>query len=105
MSAGRAGGATANPFDTMDTQQGRIINMPAGKTNTAADPDPELQSMKEHLEETISLELGATDISDKVQMTYDSRGLWSGLRRRIFTIREASKCAWTCSRFWIASER
>ena len=72
---GNAGGTTANPFDTMDTQQGRIINMPAGKTNTASDPDPELQSMKELLEETISLELGATEISDKVQMTYDSRGL------------------------------
>jgi chemotaxis protein MotB len=72
---GQSGGNTANPFDTMDTQAGRIINMPAGKTNTASDPDPGLQSVKELLEETISLELGATEMSDKVQMTYDSRGL------------------------------
>jgi chemotaxis protein MotB len=72
---GQSGGATANPFETMENPAGRIVNMPAGKTNTAADPDPELQSMKEMLEETISLELGATEISDKVQMAYDSRGL------------------------------
>jgi flagellar motor protein MotB len=44
---GNAGGSTANPFDTMETAQGRIINMPAGKSNTASDPDPQLQSMKE----------------------------------------------------------
>jgi chemotaxis protein MotB len=69
------GGSTANPFDTMESQTGRIINMPAGKTNTSSDPDPDLQNMKEALEESISLELGSTDISDKVQMTYDSRGL------------------------------
>lgn len=72
---GKSGGSTASPFDTLESQQGRIQNLPAGKTNTAADGDPELQSMKELLEETISLELGATDVSDKVQMTYDSRGL------------------------------
>jgi chemotaxis protein MotB len=72
---GQSGANTANPFDTMETQAGRIINMPAGKTNTASDQDPGLQSMKELLEETISLELGATEMSDKVQMTYDSRGL------------------------------
>jgi chemotaxis protein MotB len=72
---GAGGGATANPFDTVETQQGRILNMPAGKTNTASDPDSDLQSMKEKLEESISLELGSTDISDKVQMNYDSQGL------------------------------
>jgi len=72
---GNAGGSTANPFDTMESQQGRILNMPAGKTNTASDPDPDLQSMKELLEETISLELGSTELSDKVQMSFDSRGL------------------------------
>ncbi len=72
---GNAGGNTANPFDAIEYQGGRAANLPAGKTNTAADPDPELQEMKELLEETVSLELGMTDLSEKVQMQYDSRGL------------------------------
>src|SRR6185437_674227 len=68
---GQSGGPTANPFDVMQSQQGRILNMPAGKTNTASSPDADLKDMKEALQESISLELGATDISDKVQMYYD----------------------------------
>jgi len=69
------GGATANPFDSIESQSGRVIDMPQGKTNTASDPDPDLQNTKEALEESISLELGSTDINDKVQMNYDSQGL------------------------------
>ena len=72
---GASGGSTANPFENMEPPGGRVQNLPAGKTNTAQDPDPDLQEMKELLEETISLELGVTDISDKVQMQFDSRGL------------------------------
>jgi chemotaxis protein MotB len=72
---GNAGGNTANPFENLELPGGRAINLPAGKTHTATDPDPELQDMKELLEESISLELGVTDISDKVQMQFDSRGL------------------------------
>src|SRR6185312_5849914 len=51
---GHAGGDTANPFDQMETQQGRILNLPAGKTNTSAERDSEIASMKEKLEESIS---------------------------------------------------
>lgn len=72
---GNSGGNTANAFDNMEPPGGRAQNLPAGKTNTASDPDPDLQEMKELLEETISLELGVTDISDKIQLQYDSRGL------------------------------
>lgn len=72
---GSSGGNTANPFETEEIPAGRPINLPAGKFNTAADPDPELQEMKELLEESISLELGATDVSDRLQMQFDSRGL------------------------------
>lgn len=72
---GSSGGDTANPFDTMDSPEGRIHNLPAGKTNTAADPDPELQEIKELLEESISLELGVTETSEKLQLEFDSRGL------------------------------
>lgn len=73
--SGTAGGQTANPFEEVEPPGGRAVNLPAGKTHTAADPDPELQEMKELLEETVSLELGVSDLSDKMQMEYDSRGL------------------------------
>ncbi len=72
---GASGGNTANPLDTIEPPGGRVMNLPAGKTNTASDPDPQLQEIKELLEETISLELGVTDLSEKMQMNFDSRGL------------------------------
>lgn len=72
---GASGGATVNNFEIVEAPGGRALNMPAGKTNTAADPDPELQETRELLEETISLDLGTADTSDKLLMSYDSRGL------------------------------
>jgi len=72
---GNAGGNTANPFQNEQVPGGRVNNLPAGKTNTAADPDPKLQEVKELLEETISLDLGATELSEKLQLQFDSRGL------------------------------
>ena len=73
--SGSGGGMTVNPLDVIQTPGGRIDDLPAGRINTASDPDPDLSSMKEKLEESISLELGVSDISDKVQMLFDSRGL------------------------------
>ncbi|MBY0470538.1 OmpA family protein [bacterium] len=72
---GQSGGDTANPFEHEDIAGGRIQNLPAGKTNTASDPDPQLKEIKEMLEESISLELGVSDLSENVQMLFDSRGL------------------------------
>lgn len=72
---GSGGGSTANPFDSTESPGGRTLNLPAGKTHTAADPDPELQDVRELLEESISLELGVTDLSDQLTMLFDSRGL------------------------------
>jgi chemotaxis protein MotB len=73
--SGNSGAPTANPFESQDVPGGRAVNLPAGKTLTASDPDPELQNMKELLEESISLELGVSDLSQKMQLLYDSRGL------------------------------
>src|SRR3954471_6502124 len=64
---GASGGETVAPFEDLTKPAGRPQDLPAGKTNTAADPDPGLQSLKELLEETISLELGVTDLSDTMQ--------------------------------------
>lgn len=72
---GKSGGNTANPFEVTEVPGGRAINLPAGKTNTAGEPDPELLETKELLEETVSLELGVTDLSSKLEMQFDSRGL------------------------------
>jgi chemotaxis protein MotB len=72
---GSSGGSTANQFESAEVSRGRIVDLPAGKTNTASDRDPELQEMRELLEESMSLQLGTSDLSDKVQMQFDSRGL------------------------------
>ncbi|MCC7440874.1 MAG: flagellar motor protein MotB [Bdellovibrionales bacterium] len=72
---GQGGGETMNQFDTANPPQGRILDMPAGKVNVSADPDPELKTLKEKLEETVSLELGVTSASDRMHMLFDSRGL------------------------------
>jgi len=72
---GMAGGRTANVFEETDPAAGRILNLPAGKTNTASEKDPQLQEMRELLEESMSLEMGATEITDTLKMEFDSRGL------------------------------
>lgn len=73
--SGTAGGDTMRQFENLDSPGGRVVNLPAGKTNTAADQDSELQEMREALEESISLDVGVTDVSENVQMQFDSRGL------------------------------
>ena len=40
---GSSGGSTANPMEAIEPPGGRVMNLPAGKTNTASDPDPQLQ--------------------------------------------------------------
>ncbi|OFZ22220.1 MAG: hypothetical protein A2X94_01820 [Bdellovibrionales bacterium GWB1_55_8] len=73
--SGSSGGATVQQFEEFQAPGGRMQNMPAGKTHTAADPDPELQEIRELLEESITLEFGVSDISEKMHMQFDSRGL------------------------------
>jgi chemotaxis protein MotB len=86
---GRSGGSTMNQFEMPEVSGGRALNLPAGKTNTATDADGDLQKVKELLEESISLELGVTDLSDKVNMVYDSRGLVVRLAAKDFFDRGA----------------
>ncbi|MCM2322858.1 MAG: flagellar motor protein MotB [Oligoflexia bacterium] len=72
---GNSGGDTANIFEVPEVAGGRVMNLPAGKTHTSADPDPDLQEMKELLEESVTVELGVSDVSDQLHMQFDSRGL------------------------------
>ena len=75
QSDGSAGGNSVNLMDDETVPGGRVLNMPEGKTNTSADPNEELQKTKELLEESISLETGVSELSEKMQILYDSRGL------------------------------
>jgi chemotaxis protein MotB len=69
------GGEKIEQFQDRDPAGGRPMDMPAGKVNTQADRDQEIQQMKEQLEESISLELGVANPSEKLEMAYDSKGL------------------------------
>src|SRR4051812_5524373 len=42
---GNTGGNTASPFENAEPAGGRMLNLPAGKTHTASDPDPQLQEI------------------------------------------------------------
>src|SRR5438309_1373201 len=72
---GAAGGKTLNQFEETEPRGGRIADLPAGKANTAADPDPEIQDVKDLLEQSISLDAGTATPSDALKLEYDSRGL------------------------------
>ena len=75
--AGTGGGNTLNPFESIEAPGGRIVNLPAGRTHVASDPESEdgLQGIRDRLEESISLEMGVTSTSEELKLTYDSRGL------------------------------
>ncbi|HUP56738.1 MAG TPA: flagellar motor protein MotB [Bdellovibrionota bacterium] len=72
---GASGGDTVNAFERTEPAGGRVADLPAGKANTAADPDPELQEVKELLEHSISLDAGTATAADAIHMEYDHRGL------------------------------
>lgn len=72
---GRSGGDTAAPLEQEEAPGGRVLNLPAGKANTAADQDEVLQNLRDKLEQTITLELGVSALSEDMKLFYDSRGL------------------------------
>jgi chemotaxis protein MotB len=72
---GQSGGPTVAPFEEVSVRGGRVTDMPAGKFNTAADPDAGLQELRELLEESLTLELGVASSSDILHTQFDSRGL------------------------------
>ena len=65
-----------NPFPNVEPSTGgRIMNLPTGKMSTQESLDPSLQDLIERLQDSISLDLGVTSISDEIQMVYDAEGL------------------------------
>ncbi len=73
---GGGGSKTLSPFDAIEATGGRNFDLPAGKVNAASESDPDsLQGLRDKLEDSISLELGVSSASERLQMTYDSRGL------------------------------
>lgn len=73
---GQAGGESISPFEVVQPPGGAIANLSAGRTQSATEPsESSLRSVREKLEESISVELGVTSLAESVQMTYDRRGL------------------------------
>lgn len=66
-----SGGGEIVPHEGLPphAQGGRLMDLPAGKTHTDADPNPEIQGLKERLEENIALSLpvGARERARVVQ--------------------------------------
>jgi len=73
--AGRSGGKTFNQFETEVPTGGLVIDMPSGKMNIQAPDYEDLKRVADILEESVSYELGASDFAEKIQITYDDRGL------------------------------
>ncbi|MGE0616370.1 MAG: flagellar motor protein MotB [Bacteriovoracia bacterium] len=71
---GQGGGTTVNPLDEAAQPAGRVLDLPAGKVHTAADPDPELQNLKELMEEAISIDVAASSLNDS-QMIFEGKNL------------------------------
>jgi chemotaxis protein MotB len=89
--SGTSGGNTINTMFEEQIPGGRINDMPAGKTHTAADPDPDMIETKELLEESISVELGVTDLADRPTMEFDSRGMVIRLAAKDFFEKDSSE--------------
>ncbi|MGE4232932.1 MAG: flagellar motor protein MotB [Bacteriovoracia bacterium] len=73
--AGKSGGKTLNQFDETLPLGGLVMDMPMGKTNIKVPDNAELKRLADILEESLSYELGITDIAEKMQLIYDDRGL------------------------------
>jgi len=89
--AGTGGGKTINPMDERLTPGGRIVQMPAGRANISHDPDPQIKSLIDKLEESLSVEIGVTDYSENVTLRFDERGLVVRLAAKDLFERGSSK--------------
>jgi chemotaxis protein MotB len=69
------GGDKLDPMEERNPAAGRPMDMPTGKVNVQTEKDKELLDLKDKLEESISLELGMANPSEKLEMVYDSKGL------------------------------
>ena len=72
---GKSGGKTLNQFEETIPQGGTLIDMPAGRSNIMVQDNVELKHLADILEESLSFELGASDIAEKLQIINEDRGL------------------------------
>jgi chemotaxis protein MotB len=73
--AGKSGGKTFNQFDESIPQGGFPFDLPIGKSNIQTPDNEELKHLADILEESVSYELGASDIAEKLQLQLEDRGL------------------------------
>jgi len=81
-SGGGGGGHSISPFEAQQVSSGGALPMPAGKTNTARDSDPDLPIVRDQLEESISLQIGTSDPSERAETQYNPDGLMLRLAAR-----------------------
>ncbi|MEW6057445.1 MAG: flagellar motor protein MotB [Bdellovibrionota bacterium] len=72
---GKSGGKTLNQFEQDNPTGGLIVDMPVGRSNIMTHDYGELKRLADILEESVSYELGVSDIAEKMQIIYEDRGL------------------------------
>jgi chemotaxis protein MotB len=73
--AGKSSGKSLNQFQEDLPIGGLVMDLPAGRSNIRAPDNEDLKRLADILEESISYELGASDFAEKLQITYDDRGV------------------------------
>ena len=73
--SGKSGGKTVEQFDPNIAIGGQVIDMPIGRVNVMTPATDDLKKLADVLEESVSFELGASDMAEKIQLTYEDRGL------------------------------
>lgn len=88
---GKSGGKSLNQFETEIPSGGLVLDMPAGKMNIQSPDYEDLKRVADILEESVSYELGASDFAEKVQITYDDRGLVVRLSAKDFYLQGSAE--------------
>lgn len=73
--SGSSGGGSLNQFESQISAGGMVMDLPTGRTNIRVPDYEELKKLADIIEESVSFELGASDIAEKLQIVYDDRGL------------------------------
>ena len=68
-------GKTINTLSNPMSIQGRILDMPMGRTNAQKIDVPDLEKIARRIEESIAYQFQTTDLNDHLEMVYDDRGL------------------------------
>lgn len=72
---GKSSGKTMQQFDPTMSQGGLLMDMPIGRMNITTPDYEDLKRIADIIEESVSFDLGESDLAEKMQLIYDDRGL------------------------------